>query len=169
MIKHKHINPCESKIRANKVKYRMADGLYKTTHGVNVPFFMPEFYSSKIITHDFHVYNAWGGEGFGCDVIVGHYLLVQLGLKSDFGRQILERENTVVPMKEPGNFLGQSDSTKRDMQEVVIQTVEPDSTIEATEILLSILGSTYSKADLDKVSAAAFHLDKYQRKFYQFF
>ena len=39
-------------------------------------------------------------------------------------------------MKELVNFLDQPDLTKRDMKEVVLQTAEPASTIEASEIVL---------------------------------
>ena len=42
--------------------------------------------------------------------------------------------------------------TIRDMHEVVMQTSEPASTIEATEILLKILDSTYAKAGLKQVA-----------------
>ena len=45
-------------------------------------------------------------------MIIGHDLMVQLGLKVDFGCQILEWDENVVPMKETGNFLGQHDLTK---------------------------------------------------------
>ena len=64
----------------------------------------------------------WGDEGVGYEMIIGCDLMVKLGLKADFGNQVLEWDMTVIPMKEPGNFLGQHDLTKRDMQEVVMQT-----------------------------------------------
>ena len=48
MIKHKHINPYESKLTANKVKYSTDDGLYKTTYDMKVPFSMPCFFSRKL-------------------------------------------------------------------------------------------------------------------------
>ena len=50
------------------------------------------------------------------------------------------------------------------MREVVIQTSEPYYTIEATEIVVIILDSTYAKANLDQVAAAAVQIDKYQHK-----
>ena len=50
------------------------------------------------------------------------------------------------------------------MREVVIQTSEPYYTREATEIVVIILDSTYAKANLDKVAAAAVQIDKYQHK-----
>ena len=57
--------------------------------------------------HFFHVDNAQGDEGVGYDLITGPNTMTQLGLKSDSGRQGLEWGHTVVPMKEPVNFLGQ--------------------------------------------------------------
>ena len=65
--------------------------------------------------------------------------MVQLGLKAEFGRLLLEWENTSIPMKEPGNLLGQLDLTKRKMQEVVINTAEPDSTREANAMVVKYL------------------------------
>ena len=76
----------------------------------------------------------------------------------------MEWDNIVVPLKETGNFLGQPDLTKRGIQQFVMQTSELYSTIEATQIVVKILESTCETADLDKVDAAAFQLDKNQRK-----
>ena len=56
-------------------------------------------------------------------------------------------------MKEPRNFLGKSDLTKRKMREVAIQTAEPASTREDTELMVKILDSTYAKSDLEQVVA----------------
>ena len=55
-------------------------------------------------------------------------------------------------MKNLISLIGQSNITKRKMNEVVIQTAEPDSTQEATERMFKIFESTYAKADLNQVS-----------------
>ena len=55
-------------------------------------------------------------------------------------------------MKEPSNLLGESELNSHNICEVVMQTSEPASTIEATEILLKILDSTYAKAGLKQVA-----------------
>ena len=55
MIKCNHINPYKSKVMAIKAKYRTADGPYKTTRDVKVPFRMPEFSRRDIIAHLFHI------------------------------------------------------------------------------------------------------------------
>ena len=60
--------------------------------------------------------NAQDDEGIGYDVIIGHDIMLQLGLKAVFGCQIMEWDNIVVPLKETGNFLGQPDLTKRGIQ-----------------------------------------------------
>ena len=54
---------------------------------------------------------SWDGTS-----LIGRDMMVQLGLKADFGRKILEWDETVIPMKYPGNFLGQPNVTKREMQ-----------------------------------------------------
>ena len=58
MIKCKHINRYKSKLIFNKVEYIIADGPCKTTHDVKVSFILPGFYSSRIITHCFHMDNV---------------------------------------------------------------------------------------------------------------
>ena len=70
----------------------------------------------------------WGDKGIVDDLILCHVEMVQLGLMADFGYQLLEWDDTVTPMKDPGNFLGQPERTKPKMREVVIQTVEPSYT-----------------------------------------
>ena len=58
MIKIRRTQYYECKMRSNKVEYITADGVYCTTHYVKVPFYMPEFSSSKIINHFSHVKNG---------------------------------------------------------------------------------------------------------------
>ena len=48
-------------------------------------------------------------------------------------------------------MIGKSNSTSRDVCEVVMQTAEPVSTIEATERLVNILNITYANAYLKQV------------------
>ena len=77
--------------------------------------------------------------------------MVQLGLTADFKRQVLQWDSTTVHMEESRNLLGQSYLTNRKMREVVMQNAEPASTREATEIMVKIRDSTYSKAELKQV------------------
>ena len=53
-------------------------------HDSKVPFFMPEFSSSNIILHLFHIDNNEGESGIVYVTIIGHNLVVQLGLLSKF-------------------------------------------------------------------------------------
>ena len=55
VINRRHTKPYDRKMRSNNVEYSTDAGLYCTTHDVKVPFCMPEFYSSTIISHHFHV------------------------------------------------------------------------------------------------------------------
>ena len=66
-------------------------------------------------------------------------------------------------MKEPRNFLGQYDLTKREMRKVVMHTAEPASTREATERMVKNIDSTYVKADLKQVSNNASHMNSEER------
>ena len=69
--------------------------------------------------------------------------MVLLRLTADFKCQVLQWDGDTVPMKEPSGLLGQSDLNKSKMRKVVMQNAEPSTTIEATEILVKILNSTY--------------------------
>ena len=106
MIKIKHTKHYERKIRSNKVEYSAAAGVYCMTHDVKMLFCMPDFSSSKIINHHFLVNNDKGETGVGCDMIIGHNLMLQLSLTADFKRQAFQWDGTTVHMKEPSNFLG---------------------------------------------------------------
>ena len=74
---------------------------------------MPEFSIRKTINHPFHVDNDKGESGIGYDMIIGRDMMVQLGLTTKFRIQFLQWDGVTVHMKEPSNFLGQSDLTKR--------------------------------------------------------
>ena len=88
--------------------------------------------------HHIHVDNVQGDEGIGYDMDIVHDLMVQLSMKSDFENQGLEQDDTVVPMKDPVNLIGQTNLAKRDMREVDFLTEETDSNIEATEIVVKV-------------------------------
>ena len=62
-------------------------------------------------------------------MIIGHDLVVQLGLKTKFGSQIMEWDDMFVTMKEPGNFLGKSNLTQQDTREVKQNYLPLDKTI----------------------------------------
>ena len=138
-------------MRSNIVEYSTASGMYCTTHDVKVPFCIPEFSGSKIINHRFQVDNDEIESGIVYDMIIGHDLMVQLGLTDDFKCQALQWDGTTVYMKESRTLLGKSDLTKREMCEVVMQTAEPASTQESTDQMVKVLYSTYGKAYLEQV------------------
>ena len=97
--------------------------------------------------------------GISYDKIIGRDLIVQIGLTSDFKRQVLQWDGATVHMNETRNLLGQSDLTKRKIRKVAIQTTEPASTREDTERMMKTLNSTYEKAELKQVADNASHLN----------
>ena len=99
MINRKHIKHYELQMRSNKVEYSKVAGVYCRTHDVKLPFFMPEFSSSNIIYHHFHVNNDKGESGIGCDIIIGHDLMVHLGLTVEFKRRVPQWYGATVHMK----------------------------------------------------------------------
>ena len=65
--------------------------------------------------------------------------MVQLDLMANFKRQVHQWDGAILNMKKPRYLLGKSDLNRREMREVVMQTAEPDSTKEATELMVKIL------------------------------
>ena len=49
-------------------------------------------------------------------MIIGHDVMVQLGLLSDFKRQVLKLDGVPVPMKEPGGLIEKLDLTSHKMR-----------------------------------------------------
>ena len=139
-------------MRSNKLEYNTAACMYCTTRDVKVPFCMPEFSSSNIINHRFHVDNDKVELSIGYDMIIGHDLIVQLDLTANFKFQLLQWDGATVYMKDARSCLESCNLTKHEICEVVIQTVESASTQEATERMVKTLHSTYAMEDLKKVA-----------------
>ena len=118
MIKIKHTKHYEHKMQSNKLEYITAAGVYCTTPDIKVPFCMPEFSSSKIINHRFHVDNDKCESGIVYDMIIGRDLIVQLGLMAGFKRQFLLWDGATVHMNDLSSLLGKSDLTKRKIHKV---------------------------------------------------
>ena len=89
--------------------------------------------------------------------------MVQLGLRADFKRQVLQWDSATVHIKEPSNFIEEFDLTKREISEVVIQTEGSSSIREATEWMVKIFDSAYVKLDLKKVADNASQMNYGER------
>ena len=89
--------------------------------------------------------------------------MVQLGLTDYFKRQVLQWCRDTVHMKEPSGLLGKAKLNKREMREVIMQTEEPDSTREATEIFVKILDNTYEKSYLNQLAANTTRMNDEER------
>ena len=124
---------------------------------------MPEFSSSKIISHRFHIDNNEGESGIGYGMIIGRNLMVQLGLSVYFKCQNLQWDGITVPIKEIRDHIGQTYLTSCDMRKLLMQTAEPFSTREDTERLVKILDSSYVKEDLEQVANNAINMNAEER------
>ena len=85
--------------------------------------------------------------------------MVQIGLTAKYKHQVLQWYGDTVNMKEPIILLGKSNLTKQEMREVVVHTIEPASTQEATEQMVKNLDSTYEESDLKQVADNATQLN----------
>ena len=86
--------------------------------------------------HRFHVDNNEGDLFIGYDVIVGRYLIVQMGQTVNFKHHVIQWDGVLVSMKEPMGLLGQKYLTGREMCKVIIKTSESASTRQYTEIIV---------------------------------
>ena len=112
-------------MHSNEVEYSTPTGPYCKTNDAKEPFFMPEFSSSKRISHQFYVDNNEGELEIGYEMITGRDLMVQLGLSDNFKCQVLQRDGATLPMKEPSGPPGKTDLTSCNICEVAMQTAEP--------------------------------------------
>ena len=84
IINRKDTKNYERNMRYDKVEYIRADVMNCTTHDSKMFLCIPEFSSSKIINHCFHVDSDKGESGTGYEMIIGRDLMVQLDLMSNF-------------------------------------------------------------------------------------
>lgn len=106
-------------------------------------FVLPEFHRDRIIEWKLHVTHDLGAY----DMILGHDVLSDLGIKFDFADNTLEWDNVVIPMKD-GNA----------PFEETFNVQEPEAIINSTDNLKSILEAIYEKANLDKITSEMDHL-----------
>ena len=83
MVQRNHTGNYDKNMRSNKVEYSKAVGPYCTTNNIKVMFCMSEFPIINIISHRFHVDNNKVDMGIGYDMVIGHALMVQIGLMKD--------------------------------------------------------------------------------------
>ena len=67
-------------------------------------------------------------------------------------------------MQDPVNLLGKLNVTQCNMKQMVKHTAEPTSTMESTDMIVNILNSTHTKAELEEVTMNIFQLDDNQRE-----
>ena len=82
--------------------------------------------------------------------IIVRDLMVQLGLLSEFERQVLQWEGDTLPINKPTSLLEQTYLTSLKMREVAMETPETFPTREATERLLKIVNSAYESQTFNR-------------------
>ena len=97
---------------------------------------MPQLYIIKIAPQYFCVDNDGGNQGVGYGMMIVIDLMLHLGLMTDFKPNIIEWNDTVVTINYMGRRNRQTNISKCDMKQVVLQTSESDSIKEAFKIVL---------------------------------
>ena len=120
----------------------------KTAARCRCKFSLPEFHRDRIIEWKLHVTQDLGAY----DMILGRDVLTGLGIKIDFGNNVLEWDSIVIPMKDADENI-----------EEAFALHDPKS-VQASDRLKSILDAKYEKADLEEVSKEAVHLKESQQQ-----
>ena len=89
--------------------------------------------------------------------------MAHLGLMADFKRQVIQWDGAELLMNEQRSFLGQFVLTGHDMRKMVMQTTEPASTRDYSEIMAKPLDSNYDKDDLEQFATNSVQLNAEQR------
>ena len=162
IISYDYVKKFKSKFRRNVTTYDTAGGEYKTKYDVKIDFTMPEFSSSRIIRHRFHVDQSKDRQNLGYDVILGRDIMIKLGLATDFARRKLVWDQMSIPMWTVSERDNKSNPIlhKEELRQFVQQTAEPKVTQNATKRMIKILDSDYKKADLEEIAFSAEQLHK---------
>ena len=137
-------------MHSNKVEYIIAAGLYCMKHNVKVSFYMPEFYSKKVVMHLFHVDNNESYPGIIYDVIIRYDLMIQLGLSVNLRRRVLQCDGAIVLTNKPSGLIVQTYLTSHKCFKKVMQTAELVSTRKATEIMVKMIKVSMHRHTLNK-------------------
>ena len=88
-------------------------------------------------------------------MIIGRDLLNELNIDVRFSDGTIKWENQVVPMKNFQRIWKDNHPLRKELRSIILCSIEPRSTREATERVVKILDSKYEKANLDKIVANA--------------
>ena len=111
-------------------------------------FTMPKLFDIRVIEWDLYVAPNMGAY----DMIIGRYLLTDLGIDIRFSTNTVEWDSIEIPMKE-------SDATVESFQ-----VADPDSIKEANEHIQGILEAKYQAANLREICNNSMHLDVRQQE-----
>ncbi len=75
IINYSYVKKFKSKFRKNETIYDTVGGEYKIKYDIKIDFTMPEFSSSKVIHHRFHIDQSTNEENLGYDVILGRDIM----------------------------------------------------------------------------------------------
>ena len=168
MIRRTYVDKFRKDFRDNKITYDTAGGDYSTKHDVKINFTLPEFSSSKIITHRFHIDDDRKHNNLGYDMIIGQDIMRKIGCITDYNKGTLIWNDTTVPMWNRDVDRPTPTLFRNELREVVKQTAEPKVTRRATDRMVKILDSKYEKANLEEIAAAAHQLtDSEQQMLYK--
>ena len=124
MFKAKHASHCKRmKTHKKEQTFHTAAGNYVAEGKAIIEFSLPDMNNSKVIKWPCYLDST---DEIGYDAVIGRDLMLELGIKIDFDKKIIQWDDLILPMQERSKG-------SREANVIVQQSAEPDSTKELTE------------------------------------
>lgn len=166
LIKAKHSEVCSyAKRHKEKANWTSAGGTVQMSSTVIINFMLPEFSANVTTLDEFSVYEG-PDEWLGWDVIIGRDMLSRMGIDLRFTNHTMVRDDVVVRMKpwKIGPNKDLKDLSIVEINTMMAQTTEPESTRNLTKRMEKILDAKYEKANIDDVVNKANALNAEQKQ-----
>ena len=152
----------DSFFKRSKASYKTAASTFKSRYSMKLIVTLNEFGRGTELNHVFDLDE--NEEGIGYNMIIGRDLLNQLNTDVRFINGTIKWEDQVVPMKNFQRIWKDNHPSKKELGSIMLCSVEPSSTKEATERVVKIIDSKYEKANLNKIVESTKNLDKEQKQ-----
>jgi hypothetical protein len=166
LIKSKFVTSLRGKDETKEeANWTSAGGSVKVGGMLRLNFILPEFSESTSTRDTFSVYEG-PDDCLGWDVVIGRDMLSRMGINLNFSDHTMTWNDIVLKMKP---WEGSSDKdlkelTKKEVNNIIAQTVEPEATKQLGKRMERILDAKYEKVNIDDVVTKATALNASQKE-----
>ena len=139
-----------SKLKTRDIKtsnWATKGGNFKTSRKADIQFIMPEFHRHKEVRWTVYVDQSSSESRY--DMIIGRYLMSELGFKIDFQTGRMEWDNASIPMESVDKLDSKYVDHFEQEQLFIHDPISTDA-----ERIQSLIDKKYSKQDLDQICDA---------------